>query len=202
MRCIRCRLVEHLRGSMLLVNVFLLYLAPWAAQATPREVACPSAATIPQLTIEDDRDPKVSLYDKWQVFLGDIELSDMQVASWAGREDAINKANAELKERPLWVFLGLSTTAVGTAISSAGWALFGRDKISDSLSLTMALGGLVIGTAGLLLTTEAIQNPLEPHLAPTPRHRLSRQEMQELVALINRNLYRDICLATQTANSK
>jgi len=187
---------------MPLVNLFLFFITTGVAQVLPHEVVCPSAATLPQLTIQDATIPNVSLYDKWQVFFGDMPLSDMQVATWSGRADAIEKANEELKARPLWVFLGLTTAAVGTATSSAGWALLGRDKISDSLSLTMALGGLIIGAAGLLLTTEAIQNPLEPHLAPTPRHRLTRAEVQELVALINRNLYRDICLATQAANSK
>jgi hypothetical protein len=53
----------------------------------------------------------------------------------------------------------------------------------------------VLSVIGVLITTENMQTPFEPHLAPTPVHRLSREQMRELVARINSRLYHDICAA-------
>lgn len=163
---------------------------------------CPAASAIPQLTIHDITDSDIPVFDRWQVFLGRVPLSDAQLAQLAGQDLLIERTHEEMQSRGFWVYTGLATAALGTAISSAGWAMYGRDAadVSSSLSLVMALGGLALGVAGTLVVTESIQSPLEPHLAPTPRHRLSRDEMRSLVALINRSWYRDVCLAVEAAN--
>ena len=57
---------------------------------------------------------------------------------------------------------------------------------------------MVVGVLGTLFVTETIQDSLEPHLAPTPKHRLTRLELQNLVSIINADLYREMCDALTT----
>lgn len=168
------------------------------ASTAQAQQLCPAAKDLPQLFIDNIENPAVPVHDKWQVFWGDIPLSDAQVATLAGRDPLIDKTREEMKDRATWVFLGLATAAAGAAVSSVGWVLYGQDELSQGITLPMAAGGLLVGILGVLITTDSIQKPLEPHLAPTPKHRLSRVQMRELVAQINNRLHRDICAAAET----
>ena len=160
------------------------------------EQLCPAARDLPQLTIDKIDDPAIPVIDKWQIFLGDVPISDAQLATMAANDPLIDMTRAEMRLRGTYVYLSTATLAFGTAVSSVGFMLYGQDNLSQSITLTMAVGGLTTAIAGLLMITQSIQTPLEPHLAPTPRHRLSRNEVRQLIAQINRKLYRDICKAT------
>lgn len=156
---------------------------------------CPRAQYLPQLTIDDIRDPAVPVIDGWQVFWRDVPLSDAQVAQLAGHDPLIDRTRAEIDGRATWVYAGLLTAALGTALSSVGWVLLGENKLPQTATLPMALGGLVLSGGGILVVTQSIQRPLEPHLAPTPVHRLTREEARQLVAAVNARLYEEICEA-------
>ncbi len=180
-------------------SLMVLMLAPsWAgAQSRP----CPAARHIPQLTIDRIQDPALPVTDEWQAFWGPMALSDMQLTQLAG-DDVLNDATrAEVNARGTWVYMGMMLAGAGTAASSAGWMLFGQDKLDQRLSLSLAIGGLVLGVAGVLLTTESMQTPLEPLLAPTPVHRLSREQMRDLVVRVNQRIYREVCKAAEDAQS-
>ena len=157
---------------------------------------CPAAKSLPQLNIDTIENPAVPVVDNWQIFLGDVPMSDAQLALMSKDDTAIDLTRVEMESRGTWVYIGMLTAAAGAALSCAGWLLFGQQgKIPDAVALPMALGGLVVGGGGVLLVTESIQTPLEPHLAPTPRHRLSREEARRLVAVVNKRLFEDICKA-------
>ncbi len=167
--------------------------------ALPRVAAaaqlCPAAQYLPQLTIDTIRDPAVPVVDSWQIFWEDVPLSDAQLAMLARDDTLIDKTRDEMQSRGVFVYLGTILAASGTALSSAGWILYGRDDLSQGVTLPLALGGVLIGMAGLITVTRSIQQPLEPHLAPTPEHRLSRAEARALVARVNQRLYQEICEA-------
>lgn len=158
---------------------------------------CPDAKDLPLLTIADVTDSPVGLIDKWQVLWGDVPLSDGQVALLAHNDPLIDRTREELAHRPTWVFVGMGLGAIGMALSSAGWVSYGRNDpdIGPSVTLPMAGGGILLGLGGMLLMTHYLQTPLEPHLAPTPEHRITRAEMRELVATINKRLHAEICKA-------
>src|SRR5688572_20845224 len=125
---------------MLSVKALLLLLLSIRGEALPG-TRCPPASAIPQLTIQDlTTTGGVPVYDKWQVYLGEIPLSDMQVATWSGESQAINKVGDEMASRGFWTFAGLAIGALGTGTSSTGWALFGQEKTSTLISLPLALG--------------------------------------------------------------
>ncbi|MBI3178689.1 MAG: hypothetical protein HYZ27_03455 [Deltaproteobacteria bacterium] len=178
-----------MRQAVLLLAA-LVHGTPARAQAP-----CPKAADLPQLTIDDIRDPAVPVIDHWQVFWDQVPLSDAQLAVLARDDLLIERTHQEMERRGTWVYIGMLTAAVGAATSSAGWVLFGQDKVRQSVTLSMGLGGLLVGGSGVLMVTESIQKPLEPHTAPTPRHRLSRDEARALVARVNQKLYERVCQA-------
>jgi len=177
-----------LRAALLLA----LCTLPTVARADP---PCPAAKDLPQLSIDNIRKPAVPVVDAWQIFWGDVPLSDAQLAMLAKRDPLIDITREEMKDRGMWVYIGLGTAAIGTAVSSVGWVLYGQNEVDSEITLPLAIGGLVVGLGGVLATSEWIQTPLEPHLAPTPRHRLTRDEARILVESVNRRLYRDICAA-------
>jgi hypothetical protein len=175
---------------------------------TPAAMAqgvCPTAEELPLLTIDRIEDPAVPVVDKWQVMFSGVPLSDAQIAALGRDDPLIDVTRAEMERRGTWVYIGMATAAAGTALSSVGWLLFGQNdgSVPEALSLTMAVGGILIGGAGTLLVTESIQSPLEPHLAPTPRHRLTRDQVRLLVARTNQRFYSSICRAVeQTAQGQ
>ena len=87
----------------------------------------------------------------------------------------------------------MGVAAAGTAVSSAGWVLYGQNELSQGITVPMAAGGLLLGMLGVLMVTESIQRPLEPLVAPTPSHRLTRDEIRALVEQINTRIVADIC---------
>jgi hypothetical protein len=125
--------------------------------------------------------------DKYRQFLG------REFTSHIGR----------IKPGEVWIDSGggLGVAALGTAVSSVGWVLYGQDQISQGVTLPLGVGGLLVGLAGVLFVTHSIQRPLEPFTAPTPEHRLTRQEARELVAIVNRRLHIDICAAAKKAEA-
>ena len=182
-----------------------LWCGTWAALALSATSAaaqrpCPSAAHLPQLTIDEIRDPAVPVIDRWQIFWRNVPLSDAQLAMLAQNDPLIELTREEMGQRGSWVYMGMLAAAAGTAISCVGWVLFGQEtNLPQALTLGMALGGLGVGAGGVFLVTESIQAPLEPHLAPTPRHRLTREQARQLVATLNRRLYEEICEAADAA---
>ena len=123
-----------------------------------------------------------------------------QVAALSRNDALIGKTREEMEDRGTWVYIGLGTAALGTGISSAGWVLYGQNELSQGITIPLAAGGLLLGMLGVLMVTESIQNPLEPHLAPTPRHRLTRAEMRHLVVEINKRLRLQICESVERAS--
>lgn len=181
------------RGLWFVISAGLVIASPkWLHAAD-----CPAAKDLPQLTIRDITESTVPVIDRWQVFFDDAPLSDAQLAALAKDDILLAELDAGMNRRPTWVYIGMGLGAGGTALSSVGWVLYGQDRISQGVTLPMALGGVLLGIAGVLMVTESIQRPLEPFTAPTPEHRLSRQEARELVAIVNRRLYIDICAAAQ-----
>lgn len=160
-------------------------------------VPCPAAKSIPQLTIDSIENPMVPVLEKWQVFLEGVPLSDIQVAQLANDEKMIELANRRMSRRGKWVFWSLASATVGIGISATGWVLFGKNELSRGVTLSMALGGVLVGVGSVLLATEAIQMSLEPYVAPSPTHSISRSEMRELVARINHRFYKQVCSASQ-----
>jgi hypothetical protein len=161
---------------------------------------CPAAKHLPQLSIEDIKNSNVPVVDNWQTFWGDVPISDVQLSLLARHDESIELTNVELQGRGPKVFLGMALGAVGTGLSSVGWVLVGQDQISQGISLPLAFGGVIMGALGVIMMTRYIQEPLEPHLAPTPVHRLTRQQSRMLVARVNRRLYEEICQAAEGSN--
>ena len=183
--------------------VCLVVTAGGSAQAQHR---CPESAYLPQLTISEIHDPAVPVIDRWQVLFRDVPISDAQLAALARDDSMIDLTRAEMETRGSWVYIGLATAAVGAIISSVGWYLYGANENRDDglpigLTLGMGLGGVVVGAGGVVLVTEAVQKPLEPHLAPTPSHRLTRDQVRALVAAVNEQLYREICAAADASSA-
>ncbi len=147
--------------------------------------ACDDAVE-PELTIDRIDAPAIPVIDDWQVLLENTPLSDAQLASLAGDEALSEAMRTEMQSRGTWVYLGAMLAAAGTATSSAGWVLWGQDELPQLVTLPLAIGGLLVGVLGLVTITSSIQTPLEPHLAPTPEHRLTRDQARELVARVNR----------------
>jgi hypothetical protein len=160
---------------------------------------CPAAAHLPQLTIDQLDNPAVPVIDEWQVLLRGVPISDAQLAALALDDVAIDLTRSEMEGRGTWVYVGMLIAAGGAIISSVGWYLYGSDQgnVPTGLSLGLALGGFVVGGGGVLLVTQSVQRPLEPHLAPTPAHRLSREEARRLVAVVNQQLFAEICRAAE-----
>lgn len=177
------------------VVVVLMMAGPGALYA--QGVPCPEAKNLPQLTIRSLQEPSVPVVDKWQVFLDDVVLSDAQVAELAGVDRYIDLTRYDMSVRGKRVFWSLVTSALGVASSSTGWVLFGKNELSRTTTLSIAVGGILVGVAGVLFAMETINDSLEPHLAPTPIHRISRPEMRELVAKVNHGIYRRICAASE-----
>lgn len=162
------------------------------------EQLCPAAKLLPTLTIDQIQDPAVPVDDRWQIFWDNVPISDAQLAQLSGEDPIIDMTREEMELRGPMVYLGLLVGATGAAVSSVGWLLLGgieQNKVAQTTSLTLALGGMAANVLGMLIMTDAIQRPLEPHLAPTPRHRISRSEVRRLVAQVNRRLYEQICAA-------
>jgi hypothetical protein len=160
---------------------------------------CPAAKSLPQLTIDKIQDPAIPVIDQWQVLWGSVPLSDYQVAELGGEDALIDRTRAEINARGTWVYVGALMAATGAAVSSFAWMLFGQDKQPQTVTLPLAVGGLALGALGVLTITEWVQTPLEPLIAPTPEHRLTREEIRSLVARINQKMYRDICKASDDA---
>jgi hypothetical protein len=182
---------------------FALFVALYASplSAADSEQLCPAAQYLPQLTLDTIRDPAVPVLDTWQIFWGDVPVSDAQLAMLAQNDPLIDRTRAEIQARGVYVYLGTLLAAAGTAVSSVGWVLYGQDNQPQGVTLPLGIGGVIMGIVGLLTVTESIQTPLEPHLAPTPVHRLTRTEARELVVQVNRRLYREICEAADAAKS-
>jgi hypothetical protein len=179
----------------------LILTAALAAPPAPSNQLCPAAKNLPQLTIDQVHDSVVPVTDTWQVFWGGVPLSDAQVAQLGGDDVLIDRTRVEMEDRGTWVFVGMGVAAAGTAVSSTGWVLYGQNEISQGITIPMAAGGILLGILGVLIVTESIQTPLEPHLAPSPVHRLTRDEIRDLVARINTRLYHDICRAAEEAGA-
>lgn len=182
---------ERASRSLVFVVALLVGLAPLgSAQAAE---PCPPAYRLPQLTLDDLVDSAVPIYDRWQIVWEDVPISDMQLAQLAGDDQLIDVLDAPMRARGSWTYIGMVAGAAGTALSSTGWVLYGQDQLSQGITLPLAIGGIVIGLAGLVLVTESIQRGDAPFMAPTPRHRLSRAEARRLVALVNQRLFASIC---------
>jgi len=168
-----------------------------SAAARGQTSVCPEARRLPQLQIDDITDPAIPVVDQWQIFWRGVPISDAQLAMLADDDVLTDKLRAPVVARGAWVYAGLVTSAVGAAAASTGWVLYGQNNLPHSATLSLGIGGLLVGLAGVLTMTEAIQTPLEPHLAPTPRHRISRELARSLVAAVNHRLYTEICAAAQ-----
>lgn len=179
------------RAALLLLT-FACPQSAWAEQAI-----CPPAQSLPQLFIDDIHDPLVPVIDKWQIFWGNVPISDAQLVLLAGDGRLLEDARREMKDRGTWVYLGMLTAVVGTIVSSIGWVVFGANSQPQTVSLPMALGGMGVGALGMLVITESIQTPLEPHIAPTPRHRFTRSQIRHMIAKVNQRLHREICDAVE-----
>ncbi len=177
------------------VVVVLLVLGPGALYA--QTIPCPEAKNLPQLTIRGLETSTLPVVDKWQVFLDDVVLSDAQVAELAGVDKYIDMTRYDMGVRGKRVFWALVTSALGVASSSTGWVLFGQNELSRTTTISVAVGGILVGVAGVLFAMETINHSLEPYLAPTPTHRISRSEMRGLVAKVNHGIYRRICAASE-----
>jgi len=168
---------------------------------------CPNSQYLPQLTISDVQNPAVPVIDRWQVLFRDVPISDAQLAALAHDDPMIELTREEMDLRGSWVYVGLATAALGAIVSSLGWYLYGAnesrpedDRIPLGLTLAMGLGGVVVGAGGLVMVTESVQRPLEPHLAPTPSHRMTRDQIRALVTVVNEQLYLEICEAADDAS--
>ncbi len=162
---------------------------------------CPAAEHLPQLTIDTVHDPALPVVDDWQVFFGATPLSDYQLAMLAGNDVLIDRTRAELEARGSHVYAGTLMAAAGMIAASFGWVLFGQDKLAPGKTLPLAIGGVGLAALGLYTITASLETPLEPLLAPTPRHRLTREEVRRLVTAVNHQLYRDICKASAASQA-
>jgi hypothetical protein len=185
---------------MPLVALMLSFALAAAPVVHTDDDLCPEAKNLPLLTIDKVQDPALPVVDQWQVFWGAMPVSDYQLAELSGEDPLIDRTRAEMASRPSWVYLGTLVSAVGMAVSSFGWVLYGQGKQPPSVSLPLAVGGIIMGAGGMLLITESVQTPLEPLIAPTPVHRMSRDEVRSIVARVNQKLYKDICKAALSAH--
>ena len=173
--------------------------SPWSARAAtvppPRFATCPAALNVPKLTLDQLPASPLSLDDRWQIMWNDVAISDAQLAKLSGHQAAIDLTQTEMSDRGTWVYAGLIGTAGGLAITSVGWVLVGAadGKPAEVPLIALALGGLALTFVGMLFTADAIQTPLEPHLAPTTKHRLTRQQAEQYVYEINRRMDAQIC---------
>ncbi len=181
--------MTRIGNALFFVAVLTHYSAAYA------QAPCPAARDLPQLTIDDLRAPWLPLYDNWQILFGDTPVSDAQLANFARDEMLQDAISAEMHNRPSRTYLGMGVTAAGTALSLVGAVLYGQNNLSNSITIPLAVGGLAVGITGLVLTTTAIQTPLEPYLAPTPKHRMTRDEARRIVAKVNERWHQDICKA-------
>lgn len=179
-----------LRCFWVLLLAALLIVQPGMAMAMPM---CPAHKDLPLLTIDQIQNSPVPVYDRWQVMWNGVPLSDAQVATLSGDGRLIDRTHVEMEDRGLWVYTGLATAGLGVATSATGWTMLGRQSSRDVVSMGLAIGGLLVSVVGVLIMTENIQRRAEPHMAPTPRHRLTREEMQVVVKNINNILYSQIC---------
>lgn len=179
--------VRHL-GVTLLIAILVLH--PGMAMAMPM---CPAHKDLPLLTIDEITDSAVPVYDRWQVMWNGVALSDAQVAKLSGEGLLIDRTHEEMADRGLWVYTGLATAGLGVGMSATGWTMLGRGSASDNVTMGIAIGGILLSVVGVLVMTENIQRRVEPHVAPTPKHRLTREEMQVVVKNINNTLYGQIC---------
>lgn len=150
------------------------------------------------LNVDLYADLSLPVEDPWQVLWNEVPLSDVQLAWLADDDELLQDIREELDNRGPWVFAGMLTAAAGTALSSTGWALMGgaaNNKLSNAATLSMALGGVLVGIVGVLLVGDFVQTPLEPFVAPSPKHRLSRERAQSLVLKVNERLMRNACPA-------
>ena len=179
---------------MLIAIVFIA--SPGTASALP---LCPAQKDLPLLTIDQLENPAVPVFDTWQVMWNGVPLSDAQVAVLSHDGHLIDLTREEMEDRGVWVYTGLGTAGLGLAMSATGWTMLGRQSAQDGVSMGLAIGGILVTVIGGLMMTENIQRRIEPHIAPTPRHRMTRQEMQVVVANINNTLYSQICGAVLMA---
>jgi len=176
-------------GHSALAFVLLIATSRVASAGAP----CPAASGLPQLTLDDLVESAVPILDRWQVMWDEVPLSDVQLAALARDGRLADELDGPMRDRGTTVYLGMVAGAAGTALSSTGWVLYGQDQLSQGITLPLALGGIVIGLAGLLLVTDSIQRAAEPYMSPTPRHHLSRAEARRLVALVNQRLFDGVC---------
>ena len=186
MRSAKHRVFRNFISSLCMVGVFLLSTPAYAS-------LCPAHKDLPLLTIDQLTTSSVPVYDDWQVMWNGVPMSDAQVAELSGVGPMIDRTRVEIEKRGFWVYLGLVGAAVGAAVSGAGWMLHGKKSAEPEVTLSMGLGGLALTFGGFLMVSDTIQSSFEPHVAPTPRHRITRSEMQGLVAEINNTLYGQIC---------
>ncbi len=184
-----------MRYFSFLIGVFVLVGAMQAAEAKSQH--CPEAKLLPQFTIDIIKERDFMLSDTWQILYDGVPISDIQLTTFAEHDVAQEKARKDMAHRGREVFFGMIAGALGTAVSSMGWVLYGQDEVSSTMSLSLALSGIVLSLAGTIFVSESIQVPMQPFLAPTPKHRFSRQEAREMVFQANQRLNRKICMATQ-----
>lgn len=180
--------------------MFTLTLQFWVLKMSlAGAFVCPPLMQLPHV-VQIDEIPRsvVPVEEHWQALLDGVPLSDMQLLQLADDQVRLEAIEEEMEDRGTWIYLGMGAAALGTAISSAGWALYGSNNqsVSQSATLSLALGGLALGIAGVLTVTQSIQAPLEPYTAPSPRHRITRAEMEQLVATINRRFFQEVCELT------
>lgn len=181
------KVLRHLGATLLIAT---LVAHPGLATAMPM---CPAHKDLPLLTIDEITDSAVPVYDKWQVMWSGVALSDAQVAKLSGDGLLIDRTHDEMEDRGLWVYTGLATAGLGVGVSAAGWTMLGRNSANDNVTMGLAIGGILLSVIGVLVMTENIQRRVEPHVAPTPKHRITREEMQIVVKNINNTLYGQIC---------
>jgi len=163
---------------------------------------CPEAKDLPQFTLNVLENADFSLYDPWQITYDGVPMSDMQMTLFSKDDSVYEKVHKDMRNRGREVFFGMVTGALGTAVSSMGWVLYGQDQVSSTLSLSMALSGIVMSLAGTIFVSESIQVPLQPYLAPTPKHRFTRDEAREMVVRANKRLNQTICAASQKSSGE
>jgi hypothetical protein len=181
------KVLRHLGATLLIAT---LVTHPGLATAMPM---CPAHKDLPLLTIDELTDSAVPVYDKWQVMWSGVALSDAQVAKLSGDGLLIDRTHDEMEDRGLWVYTGLATAGLGVGVSATGWTMLGRNSATDNVTMGLAIGGILLSVIGVLVMTENIQRRVEPHVAPTPKHRITREEMQIVVKNINNTLYGQIC---------
>lgn len=163
-------------------------LAPFTTEQEGVPTLSPPAQCTPVYPFVIDRaeESKLPLWDQWQVLRDGVPVSDLQLLQWAGEAEREEELSEELTGRGIWIYAGMGISAAGTAISSVGWLLYGQDNVDQAASLSLGIGGIVVGIAGLLVVSDRLQKPLQPYLAPSPRHRVSRREAQDLIYRLNR----------------